>query len=148
MKASLTELGSLLPLAVVLAAACSAAPNGNDDPSNGNDDAANLGQALDDKADPDDGKACYQDVPMRKGVMSYGVCCFDDPKKGTSECIICDAAHTCTKGGATPGALTAQGGLVVSTGTVLGVNGGGTWKPPNNVVGTVAPATNALTKQP
>src|SRR5262245_19736202 len=53
-----------------------------------------------------DGTACYQDVPMRKGSMSYGVCCFDDPIKGTSECIICDAAHHCTPGGAMPGCLT------------------------------------------
>lgn len=141
MKASRPELGLLLPLALVLAAACSAAPNGDDDPSN-------LAQALDDKADPDDGKACYQDVPMRKGVMSYGVCCFDDPQKGTSECIICDAAHTCTKGGATPGALTAQGGLIVNTGTVLGVNDAGTWTPPTKLTATTASAKNTLTKQP
>ena len=53
-----------------------------------------------------DGTACYQDVPMRKGTMSYGVCCFDDTEKGTSECVICDAAHHCTPGGATPGCLT------------------------------------------
>jgi hypothetical protein len=56
--------------------------------------------------DAPDGTACYQDVPMRKGVMSYGVCCFDDTDKGTSECVICDAAHHCTPGGATPGCLT------------------------------------------
>jgi hypothetical protein len=39
--------------------------------------------------------------------MYMGVCCFDDPIAGTSECIICDAAHKCTPGGAEPGALTA-----------------------------------------
>jgi hypothetical protein len=39
--------------------------------------------------------------------MEMGVCCFDDPIAGTSECIICDAAHKCTPGGAEPGALTA-----------------------------------------
>lgn len=61
--------------------------------------------ALDNREVPD-GTACYQDVPMRKGTMSYGVCCFDDPDKGTSECVICDAAHHCTPGGATPGCLT------------------------------------------
>jgi hypothetical protein len=60
---------------------------------------------------------------MRKGTMSYGVCCFDDPIKGTSECIICDAAHHCTPGGAMPGCLTAlcNAGAIrgsVSTGTV------------------------------
>lgn len=99
---------------------CSGAPNEPED---------SVALALDDAPDPDDGKACYQDVPMRKGVMSYGVCCFDDPVKGTSECIICDAAHTCTKGGAEPGALTAQGGLVVATGT-LGIDGS-SWKPPS-----------------
>ncbi|MEA2697828.1 MAG: hypothetical protein QOI66_2099 [Myxococcales bacterium] len=59
-----------------------------------------------DNNDVPDGTACYQDVPMRKGVMSYGVCCFDDTDKGTSECVICDAAHHCTPGGATPGCLT------------------------------------------
>ena len=62
-------------------------------------------RALDNREVPD-GTACYQDVPMRKGTMSYGVCCFDDPDKGTSECIVCDAAHHCTPGGATPGCLT------------------------------------------
>lgn len=55
--------------------------------------------------DVPDGTACYQDVPMRKGTMSYGVCCFDDTTKGTSECITCDQAHTCTVGGAEPGCL-------------------------------------------
>jgi len=85
-----------------------------------------------DNNDVPDGTACYQDVPMRKGTMSYGVCCFDDTEKGTSECIICDAAHHCTPGGATPGCLTglcnaaagtlqgslSTGGQVTSLGTV------------------------------
>jgi hypothetical protein len=77
--------------------------------------------ALDNREVPD-GTACYQDVPMRKGTMSYGVCCFDDTEKGTSECVICDAAHHCTPGGATPGCLTglcsaAFGSLQVSVST-------------------------------
>jgi hypothetical protein len=64
--------------------------------------------ALDNQTGVADGVACYQDVPMRKGKMEMGVCCFDDPIAGTSECIICDAAHKCTPGGAEPGALTAE----------------------------------------
>lgn len=122
-------LQSLVLLSALGAPACSGAPAGSEE-------SGSLSLALDDAPDPDDGKACYQDVPMRKGVMSYGVCCFDDPIKGTSECIICDAAHTCTKGGATPGALTAQTGAVVSAGTLVLEGSGGSWKPPSTVVGT------------
>ena len=95
-------------------------------------------RALDNREVPD-GTACYQDVPMRKGTMSYGVCCFDDPDKGTSECIVCDAAHHCTPGGATPGCLTglcaaAFGSLQVSVST------GGTrvWQPPQKSIVTDA----------
>jgi len=71
-----------------------------------------------------DGTACYQDVPIRKGSMSYGLCCFDDPEKGTSVCITCDAAHHCTVGGAEPGALIGgvrsvgwNGGVISTSGT-------------------------------
>jgi hypothetical protein len=128
----------LLLLSALAAVGCGAAPGGSED-------GAGLNQALDDAPDPDDGKACYQDVPMRKGVMSYGVCCFDDPVKGTSECIICDAAHTCTKGGATPGALTAQTGSIVSAGTLV-LSGGSNWKPPNTAVVGTRLTTSATSK--
>jgi hypothetical protein len=63
--------------------------------------------ALDNQVDPDEGKTCYQDVPPRKGKMELGMCCFDDPIKGTSTCVACDKEHTCTIGGAEPGALVA-----------------------------------------
>jgi hypothetical protein len=66
-----------------------------------------------------DGTACYQDVPERKGSMSLGVCCFDDPIKGTSECVICDASHHCTVGGAEPGCLFGCG---VAIGPAIGVS--------------------------
>jgi hypothetical protein len=39
--------------------------------------------------------------------MESGMCCFDDPNKGTSVCVVCDKDHHCTIGGAEPGALTA-----------------------------------------
>ena len=125
------NMKTLLTLAAFALIACGAA----NDPPTGSDSTA---QALDNETpDPDDGKACYQDVPMRKGKMSYGVCCFDDPIKGTSECITCDAAHTCTKGGAEPGALTTGGFRDVA------INGnwvvvGGSVKPPRNVLTTAA----------
>lgn len=76
--------------------------------------------ALDNQADPDDGKTCYQDVPMRKGKMEMGMCCFDDPDKGTSECVKCDGEHHCTVGGAEPGALV-RGDLGEVLGGVTGV---------------------------
>jgi hypothetical protein len=76
--------------------------------------------ALDNQADPDDGKTCYQDVPMRKGKMELGMCCFDDPIKGTSECVTCDGEHHCTIGGAEPGALV-RGDLGAIVGGVIGV---------------------------
>lgn len=76
--------------------------------------------ALDNQADPDDGKTCYQDVPMRKGKMEMGMCCFDDPVKGTSTCVKCDAEHHCTVGGAEPGALV-RGDLGAVVGGVTGV---------------------------
>ena len=62
--------------------------------------------------DPNEGMKCYQDVPMPKGKMEMGLCCFDDPAKGTSHCVTCDAANTCTMGGRKPGALV-RGGFVV-----------------------------------
>jgi hypothetical protein len=47
--------------------------------------------------------------------MSFGVCCFDDPINGTSECVICDQAHTCTVGGAEPGCFEGNCELVAAT---------------------------------
>jgi hypothetical protein len=69
--------------------------------------------------DVPDGTACYQDVPERSGRMSLGVCCFDDPIKGTSECVICDDAHHCQVGGAEPGCLFGCG---VAFGPAIGVS--------------------------
>jgi hypothetical protein len=87
--------------------------------------------ALDNQVDPDEGKTCYQDVPMRKGKMEMGTCCFDDPIKGTSECVICDKAHHCQIGGAEPGALTSGGRDIVW-------GGGAVFDP-----GTVSPTVKA-----
>ncbi len=81
---------------------------------------ARVAAALDTQSDPDDGKTCYQDVPMRKGKMEMGMCCFDDPVKGTSECVKCDGEHHCTVGGAEPGALV-RGDLGAVVGGVTGV---------------------------
>lgn len=84
----------------------------------GEGDVAATVAALDNQVGVADGTACYQDVPMRKGKMEMNMCCFDDPIKGTSECVACDKDHHCTPGGAEPGALTA------GTGTVFGGIGG------------------------
>lgn len=98
----------------------------------GDEGASLTAGSLDNQTGVADGTACYQDVPMRKGKMSMDVCCFDDPIKGTSECIICDAAHHCTPGGAEPGALTAGNHVVVWGGVnaVLEPVRPATWTPP------------------
>ena len=90
--------------AIALACALGLSFGCAEDPSSEPEEASATG-ALDNQADPDDGKTCYQDVPMRKGKMEMGMCCFDDPIKGTSECVKCDGEHHCTVGGAEPGAL-------------------------------------------
>jgi hypothetical protein len=89
-------------LVVFLALGCIGEPATEDDER----ESVQVTGALDNQVDPDEGKACYQDVPMRKGKMEMGMCCFDDPDKGTSECVACDKDHHCTIGGAEPGALT------------------------------------------
>lgn len=63
----------------------------------------------DDRPDPNEGKTCYLDGPMKKGKMEMGLCCVDDPIKGTSHCYTCDAANECTIGDAKPGALVSGG---------------------------------------
>jgi hypothetical protein len=116
------------------------------DPSDGSD-AVRVTAALDNRVDPDEGKACYQDVPMRKGKMELGRCCFDDPTAGTSECVACDKEHHCTVGGAEPGALT-SGGAVVWGGVGGGVLDPGTTTPPRIVLKAATSANRTFTTQP
>ena len=127
----------------IVALALSGAAGCLGDPAEDPDSTRVIG-ALDNRVDPDEGKACYQDVPMRKGKMEMGMCCFDDPIKGTSECVACDTEHHCTVGGAEPGALT-SGGAVVLGGGGGGVLDPGTTTPPRTSWTTLSSANRTLT---
>jgi hypothetical protein len=132
-----TSIGAAT-LAALFAAGCLA-----DSGTDGVEETTVTAGALDNQVDPDEGKACYQDVPMRKGKMEMGMCCFDDPIKGTSECVVCDKDHHCTKGGAEPGALT-----IGDRGVVWGAGGAvfdpGTISPSVKVTASVATRAAAL----